>query len=133
MSRFGMKFLIFTLQVMFWNFLGVHQKSMEQVDYDLSADGQLLTATSVETHKINLEAQPEVGSQVESVFTLKHTTFATESVEQMPFKTLEEAIKSLLEWYRVFDIEADVDGVISEIKDNTVSFTRFRTIRRKEK
>ena len=99
---------------------------MERVEYDLSADGQLLKATSVETHKINLEAQPEVGSQVESVFILKHTTFADESVEQMPYKTSEEAIKSLLEWYRVFDIEADVDGVISEIKDNTVSFTSPR-------
>ena len=99
---------------------------MERVEYDLSADGQLLKATSEETHKINLEAQPEVGSQVESVFLLKHTTFAAETVEQMPYKTLEEAIKSLLEWYRVFDIEADVDGVISEIKDNTVSITRSR-------
>ncbi|XP_037805921.1 microsomal triglyceride transfer protein large subunit isoform X1 [Lucilia sericata] len=100
--------------------LGVHQKSFERVEYDLSADGQLLLASSVETHKLSLEAQPEVGTQVESLLFLKHTAFAAEPVEQLPYKTSEEAIKSLLEWYRVFEIEADVDGVISEIKDITL-------------
>ncbi|KNC31217.1 hypothetical protein FF38_14346 [Lucilia cuprina] len=100
--------------------LGVHQKSFERVEYDLSADGQLLLASSVETHKLSLEALPEVGTQVESLLFLKHTTFAVEPVEQLPYKTSEEAIKSLLEWYRVFEIEADVDGVISEIKDITL-------------
>ncbi|XP_065355823.1 microsomal triacylglycerol transfer protein [Calliphora vicina] len=97
--------------------LGVHQKSFERVEYDLSADGQLLTASSVESHKLNLEAQPEVGTKVESLFVLKHSTFTSEPVEQLAYKTSDEAIKSLLDWYRVFDIEADVDGVISEIKD----------------
>lgn len=94
---------------------------MERVEYDLSADGQLLTASSLETHKISLEAQPDVGSEVDSLLVLKHTAFTSEPVEQLPYKTSDEAIKSLLDWYRVFDIEADVDGVISEIKDITVS------------
>lgn len=88
----------------------------------MSADGQLLTASSVESHKLNLEAQPEVGTQVESLFVLKHSTFTSESVDQLGYETSQEAIKSLLDWYRVFDIEADVDGVISEIKDINVSF-----------
>ncbi|KAM7353285.1 microsomal triacylglycerol transfer protein isoform 2-T2 [Cochliomyia hominivorax] len=100
--------------------LGVLQKSLEKIEYDLSADGQLLKASSLETHEISLEAQPEVGSQVESLFVLKHSTFGSQPVEQLPYKTSEDAIKSLLDWYRVFDIEADVDGIISEIKNTTL-------------
>lgn len=97
------------------------------MEYDLTADGQLLTASSVETHKISLEAQPEVGSQVESLLKLKHSKFSSQPAEQLVYQSSEEALNSLLDWYRVFDIEADVDGVISEIKDVTVSY-KIKTI-----
>lgn len=80
----------------------------------------MLKATSVETHQMSLTAKSDAGSKIESVFTLKHIK-ASEEPNQLEFPTLDKAIESLLEWYRVFDIEADVDGAISEINGITVS------------
>uniref|UniRef100_A0A1B0AUP2 Vitellogenin domain-containing protein n=1 Tax=Glossina palpalis gambiensis TaxID=67801 RepID=A0A1B0AUP2_9MUSC len=101
--------------------LGVRLSSQEMVEYDLSEEGMLIKAQSVETHRMSLEAQPEVGSKVESLFVLEHTGSDEKSVKQLVFKSLDEAIESLLEWYRVFEINGDVDGVISESKDQTLT------------
>lgn len=95
------------------------------VEYDLSEEGMLMKAQSVETHRMSLEAQPDVGSQVESLFVLEHTGSDEKSVKQLIFKSLDEAIESLLEWYRVFEINGDVDGVISESRDQTVRFIYY--------
>ncbi|XP_037957961.1 microsomal triglyceride transfer protein large subunit [Teleopsis dalmanni] len=101
--------------------LSVTQNSQEHVEYELSADGMLLKATSTEKHRVVLEAKTDVGSQVESVFEIKNLLENIKKpIDQMNFVTLDEAINSLLEWYRVFDIESDVDGVVSEIKDITL-------------
>ncbi|XP_013119487.2 microsomal triacylglycerol transfer protein [Stomoxys calcitrans] len=94
--------------------LDISRLSIENVVYDISPEGSLLQAHSVETHKMHLTAQPEVGTIVESLLTLKHVTATTEHVEQLDFETLEEAVQSLMEWYREFDLEADVDGAVTE-------------------
>lgn len=73
-----------------------------------------------------LTAQPDVGTFVESIFTLQHTEVTSEYVEQLEFETLEEAVNSTLEWYREFDLEADVDGAISEFGEVTVSWFEFK-------
>lgn len=101
---------------------------MERVVYELSDDGLLLTASSTETHKISLEAKPEVGSYVESLFVMRHKKVSSKQAEQLPFKSSEDAVRSLLDWYRVFDIEADVDGVISELKNVKVCTHRKKLL-----
>lgn len=100
--------------------LGISQQSQEQVDYELSADGQLLRAISKETHRLSLAAKPDAGSLVRASLQLQHVAQGEPEVTQLQQPTLEAAIESLLEWYRVFELEADVDGVISELKEQTV-------------
>ncbi|XP_017043716.1 microsomal triglyceride transfer protein large subunit [Drosophila ficusphila] len=100
--------------------LGVTQQAQELVSYELSSEGSLLKAESVENHQLNLAAKPDVGTSVKSIFTIQHISQGSEDVKQLEQNSLDEAIKSLLEWYRVFDIESDVDGIISEIKEQTL-------------
>ncbi|CAD6999458.1 unnamed protein product [Ceratitis capitata] len=100
--------------------LSISQVSQEIVEYELSADGGLMQAISSEKHRIALASKPDVGSEVSAKFSLTHLVESSDLVKQLEFATLDEAINSLLEWYRVFDIEADVDGAISEIKDTTL-------------
>ncbi|XP_017491350.1 PREDICTED: uncharacterized protein LOC108379504 [Rhagoletis zephyria] len=100
--------------------LGISQVSQEIVEYELSAVGTLMQAISSEKHRTALTSKPDVGSEVSSRFSLTHLVESSDIVEQLKFNTLDEAIKSLLEWYRVFDIDADVDGALSEIKDSTL-------------
>ncbi|XP_075153304.1 microsomal triacylglycerol transfer protein [Haematobia irritans] len=94
--------------------LDISRLSIENVEYDISPGGALLQAHSVETHQMHLTAQPEIGTIVESVFTMKHVSATEEHVEQLEFETLDEAVQSLLDWYREFDMEADVDGAVTE-------------------
>ncbi|XP_061389065.1 microsomal triacylglycerol transfer protein [Musca vetustissima] len=94
--------------------LDISRLSSEKVDFDISPEGALLQAHSVETHKLYLTAQPEIGTLIESVTTFKHIEEIAEPVEQLKFESLTEAVESLLEWYREFEIESDVDGAISE-------------------
>lgn len=103
-------------------FTDISRLSIENVVFDISPEGALLKANSVETHKMYLTAQPDVGTFVESIFTLQHTEVTSEYLEQLEFETLEEAVNSTLEWYREFDLEADVDGAISEFGEVTVSW-----------
>ncbi|XP_034097733.1 microsomal triacylglycerol transfer protein [Drosophila albomicans] len=100
--------------------LGVSQNSQEQVDYELSADGALLRAESKETHRLTLAAKPDVGSLVRGNLRLQHLAEGAEQVPQLDHATLEAAVESLLEWYRVFPLEADVDGAIGELKKQTL-------------
>ncbi|KAH8412580.1 hypothetical protein KR009_003259, partial [Drosophila setifemur] len=100
--------------------LGVTQQSQEVVSYELSSDGALLKAESVEQHLLTLAAKPDVGSSVKSVLTLQHISQGSEEVKQLEQPTLQAAIESLLEWYRVFEMESDVDGLISELKEQTL-------------
>ncbi|KAH8271860.1 hypothetical protein KR044_008382, partial [Drosophila immigrans] len=100
--------------------LGVSQHSSEQVDYELSADGALLRAESKESHRLTLAAKPDVGSLVRGSLRLQHLAEGSEQVKQLEYSTLEAAIGSLLEWYRVFPLEADVDGAIGELKQQTL-------------
>ncbi|KAH8419370.1 hypothetical protein KR222_008293, partial [Zaprionus bogoriensis] len=100
--------------------LGVSQHSQQQVDYELSADGQLLRAVSTETHRLTLAAKPDAGSLVQASLELQHVAPGEQQVPQLEQPTLEAAIGSLLEWYRVFELEADVDGGISELKQQTL-------------
>ncbi|XP_017860076.1 PREDICTED: microsomal triglyceride transfer protein large subunit [Drosophila arizonae] len=99
--------------------LGVAQHSEQQLSYDLSAEGLLLRAESVETHRLTLAAKPDAGSVVHSKLRLQHLAEG-EGVEQLQQPTLAAAIESLLEWYRVFELEADVDGEISKLKEQTL-------------
>ncbi|KAH8266345.1 hypothetical protein KR038_011757, partial [Drosophila bunnanda] len=103
--------------------LGVSQQSQEQVSYQLSSEGSLLKAQSVETHRLSLAAKPDVGSVVRSVLILQQSGQGSSDVKQLEQDSLEAAIESLLEWYRVFELESDVDGIISELKERTVSKT----------
>ncbi|KAH8269298.1 hypothetical protein KR018_002210, partial [Drosophila ironensis] len=103
--------------------LGVNQQSQEQVSYELSSEGSLLKAESVEEHRLTLAAKPDVGSTVRSVLSLEHVAQGSEEVRQLEHDTLEAAIESLLEWYRVFHLESDVDGLISELKEQTLHET----------
>lgn len=107
-------------------FSDISRLSIENVVFDISPEGALLKANSVETHKMYLTAQPDVGTFVESIFTLQHTEVTSEYVEQLEFETLEEAVNSTLEWYREFDLEADVDGAISEFGEVTVSWFELK-------
>ncbi|KAH8248835.1 hypothetical protein KR032_003524, partial [Drosophila birchii] len=100
--------------------LGVSQQSQEQVSYQLSSEGSLLKAESVETHRLSLAAKPDVGSVVRSVLVLQQSGQGSSDVKQLEQDSLEAAIKSLLEWYRVFELESDVDGIISELKEQTL-------------
>ncbi|XP_017121172.1 microsomal triglyceride transfer protein large subunit [Drosophila elegans] len=100
--------------------LGVTHQAQEQVSYELSSDGSLLKAETVENHRLSLAAKPDVGSSVKSTLTLQHISQGSEEVKQLGVDSLEEAIQSLLEWYRVFELESDVDGLISEIKEQTL-------------
>ncbi|XP_036222546.2 microsomal triacylglycerol transfer protein [Bactrocera oleae] len=100
--------------------LGITQVSQEIVEYELSAEGALMQAISSEKHRIGLAAKPDVGSEVSAKFSLTHLVESADVVKQLEFDKLDDAVQSLLEWYRVFDIEADVDGAISEIKDTTL-------------
>ncbi|XP_022231658.2 microsomal triglyceride transfer protein large subunit [Drosophila obscura] len=100
--------------------LGVSQHSQEHVNYDLSAEGALLRAESVETHRLTLAAKPDVGSTVQSILLLQHASQGTEEVQQLAVTSLEGAIESLLEWYRVFQLEADVDSSISELQQQNL-------------
>ncbi|XP_039949939.1 microsomal triglyceride transfer protein large subunit [Bactrocera tryoni] len=100
--------------------LGITQVSQEIVEYELSAEGALMQAISSEKHRIGLAAKPDVGSEVSAKFSLTHLVESADVVKQLEFDKLDDAVKSLLEWYRVFDIEADVDGALSEIKDTTL-------------
>lgn len=108
--------------------LGVSQQSQEQVQYELSADGQLLRAISQETHRLSLAAKPDAGSLVRASLQLQHVAQGEPEVQQLQQPTLEAAIESLLEWYRVFELEADVDGVISELKEQTVRLGKISLI-----
>lgn len=103
---------------------GITQVSQEIVEYELSAEGALMQAISSEKHRIGLAAKPDVGSEVSAKFSLTHLVESADVVKQLEFDKLDDAVQSLLEWYRVFDIEADVDGAISEIKDTTVSLLK---------
>ncbi|KAH8328150.1 hypothetical protein KR067_004540 [Drosophila pandora] len=100
--------------------LGVTQRSKELTSYELSSDGSLLKAESVEEHQLTLAAKPDVGSLVKSTFTLQHVSQGPENVKQLEQDTLDGAIESLLEWYRVFQLESDIDGLISAIKEQTL-------------
>ncbi|XP_034669643.1 LOW QUALITY PROTEIN: microsomal triglyceride transfer protein [Drosophila subobscura] len=100
--------------------LGVSQLSQEQVNYELTAEGGLLRAESVETHRLTLAAKPDVGSTVQSILLLQHASQGSEEVKQLAVSSLEAAIESLLEWYRVFQLEADVDSSISELQQQTL-------------
>ncbi|XP_020812310.1 microsomal triglyceride transfer protein large subunit [Drosophila serrata] len=99
---------------------GVSQQSQEQVSYQLSSEGSLLKAESVETHRLSLAAKPDVGSVVKSVLILQQSGQGSSDVKQLEQDSLESAIESLLEWYRVFELESDVDGFISELKEQTL-------------
>lgn len=99
--------------------LGVAQHSEQQVNYELSAEGVLLKAESLETHRLTLAAKPDAGSLVRGKLLLQHVAEG-EQVEQLQQETLAAAIESLLEWYRVFELEADVDGSISKLKEQTL-------------
>uniref|UniRef100_A0A0A1WYQ8 Microsomal triglyceride transfer protein large subunit n=1 Tax=Zeugodacus cucurbitae TaxID=28588 RepID=A0A0A1WYQ8_ZEUCU len=100
--------------------LGISQVSQEIVEYELNAEGALMQAITSEKHRIALASKPDVGSEVSAKFGLTHLVESSDVVKQLEFDTLDDAVKSLLEWYRVFDIEADVDGAICEIKDTTL-------------
>ncbi|XP_016974444.1 microsomal triglyceride transfer protein large subunit [Drosophila rhopaloa] len=100
--------------------LSVTQEAQEKVSYELSSDGSLLKAESVESHRLSLLAKPDVGSSVKSTLILQHISLGSEEVKQLEVDSLEDAIQSLLEWYRVFELESDVDGMISEIKEQTI-------------
>ncbi|KAH8393212.1 hypothetical protein KR200_004529, partial [Drosophila serrata] len=104
---------------------GVSQQSQEQVFYQLSSEGSLLKAESVEIHRLSLAAKPDVGSVVKSVLILQQSGQGSSDVKQLEQNSLESAIESLLEWYRVFELESDVDGIISELKEQTVSKIRL--------
>jgi len=75
----------------------------------------------MESHSLSLAAKPDVGSSVKSNFILQHISQGSEEVKQQELDSLEEVIQSLLDWNRVFELESDVDGMISEIKEQTVS------------
>ncbi|XP_030555870.1 microsomal triglyceride transfer protein large subunit [Drosophila novamexicana] len=110
--------------------LGVSQQSQEHVDYELSADGALLRAESMETHRLTLTAKPDVGSVVRGRLRLQHVAQGgEEQVPQLQQPTLDAAIDSLLEWYRVFELEADVDGVISELQEQTLQAQFERSVK----
>lgn len=100
--------------------LGVAQRSNELTSYELSSDGSLLKAESVEEHQLTLAAKPDVGSSIKSTFTLQHVSQGPENVKQLQLDSLDAAIESLLEWYRVFQLESDIDGLISALKEQTV-------------
>ncbi|XP_017082383.2 LOW QUALITY PROTEIN: microsomal triglyceride transfer protein large subunit [Drosophila eugracilis] len=100
--------------------LGIKQEAQETISYELSSEGNLLKAESLEDHLLNLAAKPDVGSLVKSTLVLQHISQGSEEVKQLDVGSLEEAIESLLEWYRVFRLESDVDGMISEIKEQTL-------------
>ncbi|EDW05068.1 GH23199 [Drosophila grimshawi] len=102
--------------------LCIDQHSEERINYELTPDGALLRANSLETHRLTLAAKPDAGSLVRSELRLQHVALGEEEEpQQLEQPTLQAAIDSLLEWYRVFDLEADVDSVISELKGQTVS------------
>jgi len=101
--------------------LGITQQAQEQVSYELSSEGTLLKVESMESHSLSLAAKPDVGSSVKSNFILQHISQGSEEVKQQELDSLEEVIQSLLDWNRVFELESDVDGMISEIKEQTVS------------
>lgn len=107
--------------------MGVTQISQEIVKYELNAEGVLMQAISSEKHRFGLASKPDVGSEVSAKFGLTHLVESSDVVKQLEFDTLDDVVNSLLEWYRVFDIEADVDGTISEIKDTTLKneITKF--------
>lgn len=109
--------------------LSVSQSSQEQVNYELSSDGALLRAESMETHRLTLAAKPDVGSLVRGTLRLEHLEKGEQQVKQLEQPTLEAAIESLLEWYRVFPLEADVDGGISEIKEQTLQEQFERSVK----
>ncbi|ALC40337.1 Mtp [Drosophila busckii] len=88
--------------------LGVDQQSQEQVQYELSADGALLRAQSTETHRLSLAAKSDAGSLVRASLKLEHVAEGAETVQQLQHESLEAAIESLLEWYRVFELEANL-------------------------
>ncbi|KAH8334030.1 hypothetical protein KR059_006018, partial [Drosophila kikkawai] len=100
--------------------LGVSQQSQEQVSYQLSSEGSLIKAESVESHRLSLAAKPDVGSLVKSVLILQQSGQGSSDVKQLDQDSLEAAIEGLLEWYRVFELESDVDGIISELKEQTL-------------
>ncbi|XP_034472852.1 microsomal triglyceride transfer protein large subunit isoform X2 [Drosophila innubila] len=100
--------------------LSVSQHSREQVEYELTSAGTLLRAESTETHRLTLAAKPDAGSLVRGNLRLQHVAQGDEQVQQLEHSTLEAAIESLLEWYRVFPLEADVDGAIGELKEQTL-------------
>ncbi|KAL7741297.1 hypothetical protein ACLKA6_013746 [Drosophila palustris] len=100
--------------------LSVAQHSQEQVEYELTTAGALLRAESTETHRLTLAAKPDAGSLVRGNLRLQHVAEGEQHVQQLEHSTLEAAIASLLEWYRVFPLEADVDGAISELKEQTL-------------
>ncbi|XP_016964427.1 microsomal triacylglycerol transfer protein [Drosophila biarmipes] len=100
--------------------LGITQQAQEQVSYELSSEGALLKAESVESHRLSLAAKPDVGSSVKSTLSLQHISQGSEEVKQLELDSLEEVIQSLLDWNRVFELESDVDGMISEIKEQTL-------------
>lgn len=100
--------------------LGVTQQAQETVFYELSSEGTLLHAESQENHRLNLAAKPDVGSFVKSSLILQHVSQGSEEVKQLQLGSLDKAIQSLLEWYRVFELESDVDGMISAIKEQTL-------------
>ncbi|XP_001988392.2 microsomal triglyceride transfer protein large subunit [Drosophila grimshawi] len=101
--------------------LCIDQHSEERINYELTPDGALLRANSLETHRLTLAAKPDAGSLVRSELRLQHVALGEEEEpQQLEQPTLQAAIDSLLEWYRVFDLEADVDSVISELKGQTL-------------
>ncbi|KAH8366430.1 hypothetical protein KR084_005515 [Drosophila pseudotakahashii] len=100
--------------------LGITQQAQEQVSFELSSEGTLLKAESVENHLLSLAAKPDVGSSVKSTLVLKHISQGAEEVKQLELESLDEVTQSLLDWNRVFELESDVDGMISEIKEQTL-------------
>lgn len=105
-------------------------RSEELIEYMLSSDGQLIQANSRETHRMQLTANRELGSNVESFIELKllrTTSDTTGSVEQRKHNSLDEAVDSLMDWYRVFELPADIDGEISDLKQHNTTVRRTFT------
>lgn len=103
------------------------------IEYELSSDGRLLVANSRENHCMTLTANKELGNSVESIIVMKQIRTASDTkaeVEQRNHKSLDEAVDSLMDWYRVFELAADVDGEISDIKQNntTVKYCEIYSI-----
>lgn len=108
--------------------LGVQLKSEELIEYELSSNGRLLLVKSREFHAMHLFANKGLGNRVESYIEMQQIPSTSnrngngggKKVAQRTHQSLDEAVDSLMDWYRVFELAADVDGEIHDLKqDNT--------------